>query len=197
VSALTDDELVTRGIIAWLAARGLEGRRFFWFSSNVTPYAAPVSSLYSLFGALPLATAPDRDRYLRLTAEYPRLLRSLRARLEGQIARKLVLPLPEVEVTVPMWRAFRRPAREHPLWVRPARLAGVAEADRARFEEALARILDAEVDPAIRDLTEFLEGPYRAAAPPDGWRRARPTLGGRVGSRKGPMPTSSCSTPRR
>ncbi|MGH7714019.1 MAG: DUF885 family protein, partial [Gemmatimonadaceae bacterium] len=73
-TGLTDDERVTKSIVAWLAARGIEASPFYWFTSHVTPYASPINSLYSLFRALPVGSEADRERYLHLTSEYAGLL---------------------------------------------------------------------------------------------------------------------------
>ncbi|MGH7709701.1 MAG: DUF885 domain-containing protein, partial [Gemmatimonadaceae bacterium] len=93
------------------------------------------------------------------------LLRSIRTKLEGQVTRRLVPALPDVEAAIPLWRAYRTPSREHPLWVAGARLGDANDAARKAFESALEQTLTQEVNPALDGISRYLEGPYRAAAP--------------------------------
>jgi uncharacterized protein (DUF885 family) len=163
--ALTDDQRVTKEIIGWLADRGVEAEPFYWFPSLITAYASPIRGLDNLFAALPVKTAPDRARYLRLASEYAGVVRTLRGKVEGQVARRLVIPVPAVQVTIPLWRTYLQPPRQHPLWVKPNRLAEVDSASRRSFETALEAVLAKEIEPALRQMVAYLEGPYLAAAP--------------------------------
>jgi uncharacterized protein (DUF885 family) len=164
-AGLSDNDLVTRSIIAWLAARGVEAAPFYWFTSQVTPYSSPINGLYTLFHALPVATNADRDRYLRLTSEYAGLLRTMRTKLEGQVARRLVPALPDVDAAIPLWRAYVAVPAQHPLAVAPARLGDASPETRKAFADSLARLLAERVNPAVSAIVEYLAGPYRAAAP--------------------------------
>jgi uncharacterized protein (DUF885 family) len=162
-TGLTQDELATKAIIAWRAARGIEAGRFYWFTSNVTPYAAPVNGMYALFRALPLATESERANYLRLTREYAALLRAMRTKLVGQVTRRLVPARADVDAAIPLWNAYVAQPREHPLWVAQARWTGAT--GRAAFDAALEKIIAEEVNPAVKAIAQYLAGPYRAAAP--------------------------------
>ncbi|HJU76135.1 MAG TPA: DUF885 domain-containing protein [Gemmatimonadaceae bacterium] len=164
-STLSHDELVTKATLTWRAARGIEAAEYYWFTSFVTPYSAPVNGLNSLFRALPVQSQAHRDNYLRLTGAYADLLRALRVKLEGQVSRGLVPALPDVEVAIPLWRSYHKAPREHALWVAPERLGEIGAEERGRFEKALEAALSERVNPAFAAITEYLEGPYRAAAP--------------------------------
>ena len=164
-AGLSDNDLVTRSIIAWLAARGVEAAPFYWFTSQVTPYSSPINGLYTLFHALPVATNADRDRYLRLTSEYAGLLRTMRTKLEGQVARTLVPALPDIDAAIPLWRAYVAVPTQHPLAVAPTRLGDASPETRKAFADSLARLLAERVNPAVSAIVEYLAGPYRAAAP--------------------------------
>ncbi|MGQ0641328.1 MAG: DUF885 domain-containing protein [Gemmatimonadaceae bacterium] len=164
-AGLSDDELVTKAIIAWRATRGTEAGQFYWFTSHITPYAAPVNGIYSLFRALPVTTQSERDNYVRLTSQYGDLLRTLRTKLEGQVQRGLVPALADVDVAIPLWRGYVKPPREHPLWVASARLASAADAPRQAFEAGLERVIAEQVNPAVEAIAQYLAGTYRAAAP--------------------------------
>ncbi len=163
--ALSDDELITRSVVAWLAARGVEAAPFYWFTSHITPYSTPINGLYTLFHALPVTTAAERAGYLRLTSEYAGLLRTMRTKLEGQVARQLVPALLDVEAAIPLWRAYHTAAAQHPLAVSPTRLGDASPETRKAFTDSLARLLTERVNPAVAAIAGYLEGPYRAAAP--------------------------------
>ena len=162
---LSDDEAVTRDILAWQAARAAEADRFYWYPSLVSPYAAPMNELASVFGALPVASAEDRARYLALVGEYGGVFRALHSKLEGQVRRHLVLTRPDLDLAVPFWKSYQVAGRTMPVWVGAERLAGVPQADREAFEQSLASLLDGPVRSALDSLVGYLSGAYYAAAP--------------------------------
>jgi len=172
---LSDEDRRSKSVMSWLAARGVEASPFFWFTSNRTPYSSPVTGVHRLFGALPLANAADRSRYLALIWQYPALIDTIRKKLEGQVARRLVLPKPELALVVPLWRSFLKPPRQSPVWVDSTRLTAASPGERTAFEGELERLITNEVNPRLERLIEYIEGPYAAAAPSRVglWRYAR------------------------
>lgn len=164
-TGLSDDEIVTRDILVWRAAREAEAERYFWFPSYVSPYAASFSSMTPLFAALPVKTAVDRSRYLALMGEYAEIHRQLRRKLEGQVKRRLVLTRPDIDLALPMWRSALVGAEKAPIRVAPERLAGLPDGERKNFERAVAAAWNGPIRGALDSLVAYLEGPYRAAAP--------------------------------
>ncbi len=165
VRGLSPDEAVTRDMLAWQAARAAEEDRFYWYPSMVSPYASSLGPVSSVFGSLPVATAEDRARYLDLVKEYGAIFGALRAKLVGQVKRHLVLTRPDLDLAIPLWKSRQVAARSMPVWVGAARLAGLAEADRADFGRKLEALLDGPVRRGLDSLVEFMAGPYYAAAP--------------------------------
>ena len=162
---LTHDEVLSEEIMRWQGTHALELAKYYWFSSGATPYASRFPSTHQLFAALPVATPEDRDRYLSLARQYAKMVRDIKTKLEGQVARHLVLPKVELALVVPFWKAYRHPPASSPLWVGAPRLAAVAETDRAGFTAALTKVIDTEINPALDGLIGYLEGPYTKAAP--------------------------------
>ena len=161
----SDDEAVSRDMLAWQVARAVEADRFYWYPSLVSPYAAPMNELHAVFGSLPVASAEDRARYLALASEYGGVFRALRIKLEGQVRRHLVLTKPDLDLAIPFWKSFQVAGRASPVWVGAERLAAVSAADRAGFERSLEALLDGPVGTARDSLVGYLSGPYYAASP--------------------------------
>jgi uncharacterized protein (DUF885 family) len=162
---LDHEEVLSKAVLGWTADHTIEGARFFWFSSGVTPYASRMPSIHQMFAAVPVATAADRSRYLDLVRQYANLIRQTRVKLQGQVARKLVLPKQELALAIPFFKAYRTEVRKSPLRVADSRLASVPAAERDAFVRELERRIGSSVNPALDSLLAYLEGPYSAAAP--------------------------------
>lgn len=164
-ATLSADEVVTRDMLAWQAARAVEEERFYWYPSMISPYAASLGPVADVFASLPVATAEDRRRYVELIDEYAGIFRVLRTKLAGQVRRHLVLAKPDLDLAIPLWKSRQVDAHAMPVWVRPERLAAVPDADRAAFLRDLEARLNGPVRAALDSLVAYMAGPYYAAAP--------------------------------
>ncbi len=162
---LSHDEVLSKQIMGWQATHTIELGKYFWFSSGVTPYASRFPSTHQLLSVLPVASADDRARYLKLARQYAGMVRDTKKKLEGQVARRVVLPKQELELVVPWWKTYRQAPKASPLWVGDQRLGSVAPAEKDAFVGELTRVIETEINPALDQLVRYLEGPYAEHAP--------------------------------
>jgi uncharacterized protein (DUF885 family) len=131
----------------------------------VTPYASPLGGVNQAFAGFAIPDEPAAGRYLALLRQHPRFVASLRARLEDQAASGIRIPRDELDLVVPFLRSLVGGADTSPLGVKPDRLASLP-AERAKaFRSELDRLLEAEVNPPLRQLADWLAGEYRERAP--------------------------------
>ena len=164
-SALAHEDWLTWSLLRWEAELGAARGEFFWLETPIAPYTSPLRTITNGFAAAPLATADDRQRYLDGLALLPVLTAQIESKLQGQAARGIVLPLPQVDAVVPFIRSFAAAAEVNPFAVSAARLDVMAAEARAAFATAVRDAIASSVAPAFERLAAYVSGPYRARAP--------------------------------
>jgi len=164
-AALTHRDWLNLALLRHQAEESIAAPQVYWHLFLATPYDAPFGFVNTAFGAYKLSSPADLAGYLRLLHAYTAMVEQLRRHLEGQQARGILLPKPEVDTVAAMLRAYARPPRENVLDVPDDRLRGIAPAAVADFHQAVRRIIAEEIDPALVRLADELAGEYRQRAP--------------------------------
>ena len=171
--ALNSDETITWEVLHRSASMTIEGLDHYWVITNVlTPYSSGIGSLRQLFGMVPVADDAGRETYLKLLAQVPAMIDFTESHTRGQLERGIVVPQPNMDAVVGVVRANSAPFSTGPFAVAEARLGAEGQspdagASAAAFLAEAARIVEDEVNPALDRLAAFLDGEYRAAAPPE------------------------------
>ncbi len=152
--ALGHAEWITLETLRWDLGIYAEVADHYWLAFPVTPYAMSEIGVHTYFQSTAVETATDAERYLDLARQYPAFVDAVRAKLEGQRERGIVLPVPEIDLILPVWEALI----ESPETV-------FAAAGKQGLGDRLAELFDAEIRPAWRRLIACLGGEYRQAAP--------------------------------
>ncbi|HXO28659.1 MAG TPA: DUF885 domain-containing protein [Thermoanaerobaculia bacterium] len=164
-AALTHGDWLTLALLRHQAEESIAAPQAYWYIFLATPYDAPFGGVHTALGSYKLASPADLASYLRLLHAYAAMVEQLRRHLEGQQARGILMPKPEVDTVAAMLRAYARPPRESVLQVSADRLHGVDAAAAADFHQAAGRIIVEEIDPALVRLADELAGEYRRQAP--------------------------------
>ncbi len=162
---LDHERWLSREILAWQLHQPIDGLPYFWYQFQVTPYTWSFSGVNQAFAQVPLATAEDRARYLDLLGQLPGVAGTLRANLETQRGKGILLPRPEIDLVVTTFKPLAGASAGHPYAVASERLAGVEPGTAEAFQAQVASVLDERVAPAFRDLLSTFDDAYRAAAP--------------------------------
>ncbi len=164
-AALSADERVTLETLRWQAAMVVEGHRYFWLQSVLTPYSSVLRSYSQIFPLLPLEDEEDLDRFVSLVEQVPSHVRGLEGYVRGQFERDFIVSSQNLTPAIQLVRATAGEAEGGPFALTADRAAGL---DPDRVAEARARIGDMvrdSINPALEELAVFLEGPYTARAP--------------------------------
>lgn len=180
VDALGADDRITWEVLHNDASLTIEGLDHYWIITNVlTPYSSPIGSLRQVFGLVPMGDEAGRADYLTLLAQVPEAVAFVESHARGQMERGIVVPEPNMDAVVGIVRAGIAPFSTGPFAVAEARLGAQggdpdaagsdpdAEDGTAAFLAEAERIVDDEINPALERLAAFLDGDYRAAAPPE------------------------------
>lgn len=180
VDALEADDRITWELLHRGAEVTIEGLDHYWVITNVlTPYSSPIGGLRQVFGLVPAGDEAGRADYLTLLAQVPEAVAFVESHARGQMERGIVVPEPNMDAVVGIVRAGIAPFSTGPFAVADARLGAQdgdpdaagsdpdAEDGAAAFLAEAERIVDDEINPALERLAAFLDGEYRAAAPPE------------------------------
>ena len=163
---LTHEELLSREILDWNLSAYTEGLPHFWDFFQVTPYASPLRLLSRIHTEVKFRTLKDRDRYLDLLHQYARAIGQLRANLETQRSKGILLPKAEIDPVLALVRASLRKPEESPFAVSSERLQKFYPEGAAAFQAEVRKRIETEVNPALEALAAVLDArAYRDAAP--------------------------------
>jgi len=124
---LTHDELLTAEVIKWELGMQVEGHKYWWHFSVLTPYSSPLREVNKVYTSYAFDDADDLERYLDLLHQYAGFIESLHAVARGQLERGIVTPRPNMQAVVGLVRSIVQPPEESFLVVSDERLTGVAD----------------------------------------------------------------------
>lgn len=128
-SALTADERVTLETLVWQAEMAVEGHRYFWLRSVLTPYSSVLRGYSQIFPLLPLEDEADLDRFVALVEQVPSHVRNLEDYVRGQFERDFIVPSRNLAPVVDLVRATAGEAEGGPFALPADRVSGL-DSDR-------------------------------------------------------------------
>lgn len=165
-NGLTHEEWLSREILDFQLARGIEFHDHYWASFQVTPYSSPLPPLHQIFTGFTFKTVKDRERYLDLLRQYARAVDQLRTNLETQRSKGILLPKAEIDVVVALVRSYIRKPAESIFAVSPEQLEKFYPEGAETFRTQVLKVIETTINPAYEALAAVPDSPeYRKAAP--------------------------------
>lgn len=165
VSELDHEGALSLEILRRQLQAQIELPKFYWLAFPVTPYASPISGVNQAFASFALRDQSATVRYLTLLRQHAGLVAGIRAKLEGQAASGIRIPSDELDLVVPFLRSLVGNVDSSPYGVKPERMAALSSKRAKAFRAQLDRVLEAEINPPLRGLADWLAGEYRQKAP--------------------------------
>jgi uncharacterized protein (DUF885 family) len=164
---LDHDRWLTYRTLTWLATLDVGSRTYYWLQQQATPYAGGTQIAYitSILTGFRFTTASDGERYLSLLHQFAALVGSMRALLEGQHERGIILPLVETDASQAVFEGYAQPQLSGALVPGEERLQALSPSDRAALRAQAQRIVEGEIVPAFESVAAYLKGAYRVGAP--------------------------------
>ena len=115
--------------------------------------------------ALQLESDEDLNRYIRLLGGVPRHVSQVQQLAAGQFERGVVVSAANLTAAIGLVRASIEAPNAGAFAVTDQRLGNFEQPRIDAFRDRIATVVSEQVNPALRELAEFLEGPYMAQAP--------------------------------
>ena len=148
IGHLGEDDRITYGLLRWELREPVEGLRFFWLRSPITPYVRRIFVVNQVFTEEKLDTAER----VRLLGEYARFIDQIADVVREQRRLGFLLPKPELPLVRAMLANYMQPPEKSVLGG-GSNDAGVAAA------------ITNTVNPALQRLTDVISADYEAQAP--------------------------------
>jgi len=162
---LSHEENLSLQILKWDNANTVEGLRYFWLDTPVTPYNSPIPIVHRIFTEYQFQSKQDLDHYESLLKQYPLFIRAIEHKVREQYNRGIVLPKDELAQVLTFLLSFQKNANESLFHVNDDRLKGLKAEGTENFQKNIKGIIDSEVVPSLKSLTVFLENDYSKKAP--------------------------------
>lgn len=163
---LTHEEWLSREILDLQLSNAIELHDHYWASFQVTPYQSPLRTFQQIFAGFPFKTVQDRERYLDLLKQYARGMDQLRANLETQRSKGLLIPKAEIDPVVALVRSFVSKPEASAFAVSSQRLEKFYPEGAQAFQGQVLKLIETTLNPALEALAGALDSAaYRAQAP--------------------------------
>ena len=162
---LAHEDFLSFDILRQRLVNIIEAPRFYWLAFPVTPYTTPISSANFMFARYVFKDKESADHYLELLTQYPTLVSQLKAKLEGQFDRGIVIPREELDLIVSFLRANIGSRDDSPLGVKSERLKAILASDAETFCRRLAKSIEENVNLPLKSMLQYLDTSYRQKAP--------------------------------
>jgi uncharacterized protein (DUF885 family) len=164
-TSLSHQDWLTYATLEYDASLVKDFAPFFWLSIPVTPYASPLRTVGTTFATLPLDSDAHLQAYLDALNALPATFAAYEARLRSQAQRGIELPAAEIPLVLSFIRGFGAPPASSPFMPDEKRVSAVDASRREQFVAQVNATLTDAVIPAVERLADYVDGPYRAAAP--------------------------------
>ena len=163
-ASLSHEEGITRDLLRWQALGAIADTLVHWYMFSVLPELTPMRALPTVLASQAVATPADREAYLAVLRSAAPALAAVRAKSVAQRARGIVLSRERVDDVVAFYRDAASRAPDAAIAPARGRLQQLTADEREAFERDVARVVEQELQPALRDLAEYVEADVRRTA---------------------------------
>lgn len=162
---LSYQELISFEVLKWELEMQMEGLKYFWFYIPVTPYASLLPTVHRAFTTFQFKEKEDLDFYMNLTKQYPPFIREIQNILEVQLDKGLNTPKEEIQLIIPFLSAFLKEGQSSLFHIDDKRMEGFESEIQKNFQEKLTEFIHSGINPALKDLVDFIQSDYFQNAP--------------------------------
>jgi uncharacterized protein (DUF885 family) len=163
--SLGQEDFLSYKILQWQSEKQIEGIKYFWFQSPVTPYSSQIPLVERIFADHRFSSAKDTEHYVALLQKYPVFMKSVLDDVRESYNRGIIIPTVELEQVLAFLQAYQQPAEKSVFFVNSDRLGSLTAEARAKFQNEVANLIETKVNPATKAVIDFLSGDYKSKAP--------------------------------
>jgi uncharacterized protein (DUF885 family) len=135
---LSHEELLSLELLRWNLEDTVEGARFYWLTSAVTPYASPIPGTNQVFTAYQFRNRSDLAGYLALLGQYPAFVGQILENVRTQYEKRILVPKDELKLVLAFAGSLIREAEHSPFYVSRERLSQVSEGEAVQFQKEVS-----------------------------------------------------------
>ena len=162
---LSHDDFLTLQVLRWQAEIDIGFAKYHWFDLEITAHASPLPVVQAIFERQQFHSQADLDHYLELLKQLKVFIAQTRELTEGQAKRGIVLPKAGIAGAQAFLASFIKEPEKSPFSVAPKRLAAIDPVLAAPFREKVRAAIESEINPALKELVDYVAGDYVKKAP--------------------------------
>jgi uncharacterized protein (DUF885 family) len=162
---LSHDDLLTLEVLRWQAELELGFAKYYWFDFQITAHASPLPLVQRILERRQFHTKEDLDSYLRLLEQLKVFIVQTRMQAAGQMQRGIVLPKTGIPGAKAFLVSYLQEEDKSPFFVAQERLKAIDPALAGPFQEKIRNVIQAEINPELRGLVDYVGGDYARKAP--------------------------------
>jgi uncharacterized protein (DUF885 family) len=162
---LSHEEWLSFEILKWDLRNKIERIKYFWLDIPLTPYTSPIPSVKWAFSTYQFKEDKDVDAYLELLDKVPKFTEALLAKLKAQYEKDIILPKEEIKIVIPFLNTFIGEGEKSPFYVKEKRLEKIEKSKGDEFQKMLVEVINSEINPALKEVLEFIGTNYLKKAP--------------------------------
>ncbi|HSK43909.1 MAG TPA: DUF885 domain-containing protein, partial [Candidatus Binatia bacterium] len=162
---LSHADLLNLEVLRWQAEIDIGFAKYHWFDMEITPHSSPLPVVQALFERQQFRSGDDLERYLKLLRQLKVFIVQTRELAQGQAKRGIVLPKAGVPGSLTFLSSYIKEPEKSAFSVAPERLAAIDPALAAPFLERVKATIESEINPALKELVDYVGGDYAKKAP--------------------------------
>jgi uncharacterized protein (DUF885 family) len=162
---LSHADLLNLEVLRWQLEIDIGFAKYHWFDMEITPHSSPLPVVQALLERQQFRGHADLDRYLKLLQELKVFIVQTRELTQGQARRGIVLPRAGTPGALAFLSSYIKEPEKSPFFVTPERLASIGPALAAQFREKVRATVESEINPALKELIDYISGDYGKKAP--------------------------------
>lgn len=159
------DQLLYKNL-KWNLEMFIERHEFYWMEFPVLPYTSPLNAVHQAISQIIIHNSKDFQHYLDYLTEFPPFIQKIHHKLQLQMDRGILIPVPEIPLVTNFLSNFLQPVEKTIYWLDASHF--LKKEDLSRYHsyfESLRILIRDRILPTLQDLVRFFNEDYISQAP--------------------------------
>lgn len=162
---LNHQDWLTLEILRWQATQNTQWEKYYWLIFQISPSMGEISTVQRIFAEHPLRNQADLDHYVFLLKKCPGFFNQIHGLLQAQMKRGIVFPKDGLPLVTGFVSSYLQQPTKSAFFVEMDRLKALDSSLVPPFQQKVAEIIRAEINPAVKSLVDYIQGEYSQKAP--------------------------------
>ncbi|HEY6350297.1 MAG TPA: DUF885 domain-containing protein [Candidatus Angelobacter sp.] len=162
---LEHQDWLTLEILRWRVQQDAQWEKHYWLIFQISPSMSEISTMQGIFADHPFHTQADLDHYVFLLKKCSGFFNQVHNLLKAQVRRGIVYPRDGLPLAIGFISSYLQEPGKSVFFVGQRRLQALDAGLVGPFQQKVAEIIRAEINPAVKDLLDYIKGEYTQKAP--------------------------------